>query len=85
MIQSNAWYEVDVYFRSTSGSANLQQLLIFKYKVGITRKQFQIAMVWMTDTENFIVHKLSMLTLWQEKSDIFEKLQNRLTLILQSF
>jgi len=96
-IQGNDWSGLDNYFRVMAGEdnflINLQQLLIFKYRVGITRKQFQIAMgiqqmVWMTDPENCIVKQLGMpdskFTLWEEipreeKEEILRILHGRIS------
>jgi hypothetical protein len=67
LITTQNWHALDGYFREMSGVDNffnnLQQLLIFKYKLSIPRKLFQIAMgiqqmVWMTDTENCLILQL---------------------------
>jgi len=98
IILTNDWPALDGYFREMSGVdnflKNLQQLLIFKYRIGLTRKQFQIAMgiqqmVWMTDPENCVIKKLSQppptskFVMWEdippeEKPSILTKIHNKI-------
>ena len=82
MIQHNAWHALDEYFRGMPGTtnflSNLQQLFIFKYRLGnITRKQFQIAMgiqqmIWMSDTENCLLKKLVCLLVHSHFGNIYQ-------------